>query len=361
MLDNKLMRLNTVNRFLQMETSKDTELQQLVELASQICGSPMAMITLMDDETQHVRFKVGVSISEVPYQDTFCRYTVAQKEMLVITDATLDERVMNNKFVLNDPNIRFYAGAPLTTHDDLIMGTLCVYDIQPKILTPIQEKMLSRLAKQVTRLMEFDASLELLNEQHNYSKSEEIKLRSFFESTSSCHLLLDWNLRVIYFNKCLVDTLTSIYGLPIKEGMLPHEYGEPSSLEDFTRNCEKALKGEAVRIEIVVPSPKGDITWYHTYEPAANSEGNIIGVSFVATDISQTVKHEQTVNGQEESFRQIERIVSAELAHPIQMIAEAMTGLKQEGYPQDIMEFIITSGYRDGSLSAPEAATSLIQ
>lgn len=332
-------RLNKVNRFLQLRISKEAELQQIVELASQICGSPIAMITLMDDATQYVKFKVGTTINEVPYQDTFCKYTIAQTELLVINDAAKDERVMQNKFVLDDPYIRFYAGAPLTTYDDHNMGTLCVYDLQPKFLTSVQEKMLRRLAKQVTRLLEFDASLILLKEQYDYSRAEETKLRSFFESTSSCHLLLDKELKVLSFNKAMVNVLQHTYNITIAEGMLVNDYVEPSFLEEFICNCKTALSGEPVRAESLVSSPKGHIPWYLTYEPALDTEGNIMGISYIATDITQTVRHERTVNGQEESFRQIERIMSAELHHPLNAVTGAMDSLKQQGYPGHITEF----------------------
>jgi len=333
-------RLHTVRRFLDLNISKEKELQQIVELAARICNSSIAMITFMDREFQHIMFSFGTQIKEVPFKDTFCQYTIAQKDVLIINDASTDGRVMQNPFVTNDPNIRFYAGSPLTTHDDENMGTLCVFDQQPGSLTDIQEKMLQRLGKQVIQLIEFDASLQLLKLEYETSIQEEDKLRSFFDSSSSVHLLLDKELRVLSFNKVLLDILRNNYQLPLAEGMECHEYVVPSFLEEFLQNCGKALQNEIVKTESVIPSPEGDISWHLTYEPAFDSEGNIVGVSYTATDITQAMRHGKTVTEQEHAFLQIERIISSELHKPLKQVKSAMAKVSQEGYPENVNEFV---------------------
>lgn len=339
MPDRALKRVDTVKRFLQMDISKEKELQQIVELAANMCDVPVAMITFMDNETQHIKFKVGTDLTEVSYQDTFCRHTIAQKELLVITDTAADERVKDNPFVVRDPHVRFYAGSPLTTYDHHNMGTLCVFDLEPKVLTVIQEKMLHRLARQVTRLLQFDASLQLLKEQYEFSRIEETKLRFFFESSASCHLLLDTQLRLLSFNSATVNVLKNSYGLPIAEGMEVTDYIEPGFLDEFVSNCKSALRGEIVIVDTNINSPKGHIPWHLTFEPALDSESAIIGLTFSATDITQMVKNEKKVMDQGESLRQIDRILSADLHRPMELIKDAMASLKQQGYPDDVIEF----------------------
>lgn len=203
----------------------------------------------------------------------------------------------------------------------------------------MQEKMLFRLAKQVVRIFEFEASLHLLKEQYEFSRAEETKLRSFFESTSSCHLLLDTELRVIFFNKAIADLLKNTYQVEIAEGMMVRDYVESSFLDEFILNCQKALHGEVLSLESVVASPLGSIPWQLTYEPAYNNEGVIIGVSYSAIDITQSVRHDKKVSEQEESFRQINRILSAELSDPLAVIFKAMAGLKQQGSLDLVPEF----------------------
>jgi hypothetical protein len=332
-------RLNTVSRYLNLNISKEKELQQIVELAAAICGSPIAMITFIDSETQYIKFSIGTDIREVPLPDTFCQHAIVQKELLVISDATTDDRVMNNLFVTGDPGLRFYAGSPLTTHDDQNLGTLCVYDLEPKTLNAVQEKMLHRLARQVTRLLEFEVSISLLQEQYDRSLMEETKLRSFFESCSSCHLLLDRELRVLSFNKALAEIMESNYQLPLTTGVRIVDFVHPDLVEDFILNCNKALGGEAVRTERLISSPQGNFSWYMTFEPALDAEEKIIGVSYSGTDITQTVQHEKTVIRQQESFRKIAHILSVELQQPLNAARDAMVGLKLQGYPDHLTEF----------------------
>jgi len=332
-------RIDTVNRFLQMNISKETELQQIVELAAKICEVPIAMITFINSDTQFIRFKVGTDLAEIPFQDTMCKHTIIQKNLLVIADTSTDERVKDNFFVANDPNIRFYAGSPLTTHDNDTFGTLCVYDTEPKILTATQEKMLHRLSHQVSRLLEFEACFELLKEQYESSILEETKLRSFFESSSSCHLLLDKQLVVLSFNSTMLNVLKNSYHRSITEGMHMSDYVEPAFIKEFTAHCNSALLGEHISIERHIQSPTGNICWHLTFEPAYDSSRLIIGVTYCATDITETVHQEQTVAEQGESLRQINRIMSAELSRPLATISRAMNSINVQGYPGELIEF----------------------
>ncbi|WP_170132670.1 GAF domain-containing protein [Pedobacter cryoconitis] len=322
-----------------MKIDREDELQQIVELAANICNVPIAMITFMDNETQHIKFKAGTDHSEVSFNDNFCRHTVMQKELLIIPDTLVDERVKNNPSVVYKPHLRFYAGSPLTTYDDYNIGTLCVYGIAPKTLTIIEQKMLHRLARQVTRLLEFDASLQLLKEQYDFSRVEEIKLRSFFESSGCCHLLLDTDLRVLSFNNTMVNLLRNNYQLTIAEGMEVNDYIEPGFVDEFIRNCKRALMRENVSIEVIMESPKGSNPWHLIFEPAFDSIGAIVGVTYSATDITQMVRDEKMVVEQGESLRQIDRILSADLHHPLEVIKGTMAAMKQQGYPDGVMEF----------------------
>ena len=339
MLERERTRLDTISRFLSLKIDKEQELQQIVELAARICGSPIAMITFMDSHTQYVKFSVGTDVREVPFQNTMCQYTIVQDDLLVIPDTKVDVRVMNNPFVTGDPGLRFYAGSVLTTHDDQTLGTLCVYDIAPKNLNSVQEKMLQRLARQVTRLLEFEASINLIKDQYDISRAEETKLRSFFESSGSCHLLLDRDFRVVCFNIALANIMEVNYRLPIAEGVDIIDYVHPAFKAEFVLSCNKALYGEVISSKSVVDSPQGKLSWFITYEPALDLDGNITGISYSATDITQTVEHENTVMMQEKSFQRIDHILSKELQQPLNAARDAMAGLKLQGYPDHLTEF----------------------
>lgn len=177
--------------------------------------------------------------------------------------------------------------------------------------------MLLRLGKQVTRLLEFETSLQVLKDQYESSIKEETKLRSFFESSCSCHLLLDKNLLVLSYNKKMVKVLHDVYGIALTEGMWVNDFVETNFLHEFTNNCKKALLGEVIIAENLIDSPVGKMFWHLTYEPALDATGVITGVSYSATDITQAMQHKKTVIDQIESFRKIDRIISDELYQPL--------------------------------------------
>lgn len=153
------------------------------------------MITLIDKDTQYIKFRVGTDLQKTTREDAFCNHVIEQKDVMIVPDTSLDERFINNPLVTDGPNIRFYAGSPLTTQDGHSLGSLCVIGREAKQLTSAQERMLKILSEQVIHILEFDFTLNLLKDQFSEAKNSEIKLRSFFESSSSAIYLSEKNLK----------------------------------------------------------------------------------------------------------------------------------------------------------------------
>lgn len=160
----ELKRLEAVERFSNFTVNREKDLQDIVKLASYICNSPIALITLMGEEIQWIKAKVGADVNEMPRKTSFCTHAIEQEEVMVVDDALLDNRFSNLPVVTENPNIRFYASANLQTYDKYNVGTLCVFDVQPKSLTQAQKDILAILAKQVSHLMELDLSMKQLKE-----------------------------------------------------------------------------------------------------------------------------------------------------------------------------------------------------
>jgi GAF domain-containing protein len=160
-------RLQAMQRYLIFNLDRQKELDEIVKLASMICQTPIALLTLMDKDIQWIKAKVGADIDRMPRETSFCTHAIEMQEMMIVPDAVLDLRFSEAPVVVNDPHIRFYAGANLTSYDGFNVGTLCVYDLEPKTLTVAQQEALAALANQVSHIMELDRALKLLKEQNS--------------------------------------------------------------------------------------------------------------------------------------------------------------------------------------------------
>jgi len=164
-------RLEALHRYEILDTLPGPEYDDLTRLASLICGTPMAMISLLDDRRQWFKSKVGTVTQETPRDHAFCGYTILQQDLMEVPNALLDERFSQNPLVLGQPGIRFYAGAPLTTPDGHNLGSLCVIDQVPRRLLPEQRDALIRLSRQVMAQFELRRSLRLLEVQSAFQKA----------------------------------------------------------------------------------------------------------------------------------------------------------------------------------------------
>lgn len=132
-----------------LDSEMDDDFDRIVKVASFICGTPISLISLVDTGRQWFKSKIGLDVNETPRSVSFCSHAIQQDGIMEIQDATQDIRFKDNPLVTGDPNIKFYAGSPLITKNGLKLGTLCVIDRVPKILTQDQKDCLESLAKQV--------------------------------------------------------------------------------------------------------------------------------------------------------------------------------------------------------------------
>jgi len=160
-------RLAALRRYDVLDTLPDQALDDLTALAASICGAPIAMISLIDENRQWFKSKVGLDLAETPRDISFCGHAMQQRDLFIVPDATHDDRFAHNPLVTGDPKICFYAGAPLVSPDDHALGALCVIDHVPRTLNPAQEKALRVLSRQVMLY------LELRRQMRDLAQSEE--------------------------------------------------------------------------------------------------------------------------------------------------------------------------------------------
>lgn len=153
--DDENARLKALEKLGVMDTADEQAYDDITRLAASMCETPIALITLVDGTRQWFKSRVGMQASETPREHAFCAHAIeAPGEVFVVNDASADPRFAANPLVTGDPNIRFYAGAPLLSSEGHALGTVCVIDTKPRSLSTGQMKELQFMAKQVMDTLE---------------------------------------------------------------------------------------------------------------------------------------------------------------------------------------------------------------
>lgn len=147
-----------------LDTGPEQAFDDLAQLASDLCGMPIGLVSLVDKDRQWFKARVGMDLQETHRDISFCGHTICGDQTLVVEDATQDDRFKNNPLVTQDDGIRFYAGAKVTDDKGLPMGTLCVIDTEPRQFTAEQQHKLEQLANQAGRQLTLHRMLHAFSE-----------------------------------------------------------------------------------------------------------------------------------------------------------------------------------------------------
>jgi GAF domain-containing protein len=147
-------RLRVLRDYRILDTAREEEYDDVVRIAARLCGTPMALITLVDESRQWFKAAVGTDLEETDRTVSFCAHNLEGNGLMVIEDAREDPRFADNPFVTGEPGIRFYAGAPLRTPEGHTLGSLCILDTEPRALGDADRAALQSLASLLLSHME---------------------------------------------------------------------------------------------------------------------------------------------------------------------------------------------------------------
>ena len=280
--------MEALRRYDLLDTLPEQALDDLTALAAHICEAPISLISLIDEQRQWFKSKVGLSACETPRDNSFCAHAILQPDLFIVPDATMDARFADNPLVTGDPSIRFYAGAPLVTAEGQGLGTLCIIDRVPRKLSPSQQEALRVLSRQVM------SQLELRRRTRELAESEK-RLRTILESEPECVKLLGPDYAVLEMNPAglrMIDaeSMAEVVGQSILNLILP-EYRTA-----FTELSERVMRGESGVLEFEIQGIKGTRRWLETHAaPLRNEKGVINSLLGVTRDITERKQAEQRI------------------------------------------------------------------
>lgn len=168
-------RLAALKSYEVLDTPPEQIFDEFARLAASLAGTPTALISLIDGTRQWFKAKVGMGVDQTPRNIAFCDHAIRGNDVFVVPDASKDERFADNPLVVNDPGIRFYAGAPLITLEGHALGTICIIDYVPREFTPEQSQALQALSAHVM------AQLELRRRLAKFTRGNEVRQRVISE------------------------------------------------------------------------------------------------------------------------------------------------------------------------------------
>lgn len=199
---NEQERLAALQKYGILDTEPEVAFDAMVHLASYICQTPIAAISLVDEQRQWFKATVGLDVAETSRNVAFCAHAILHDETMIIRDAKEDERFCDNPLVTSSPDIRFYAGVPLVTAQGQHLGTLCVIDRVPRVLSADQLEAIKVLASNVMAHLD----LRLSHKQIRQYIDDLQLAATIFEASSDSMIVTDADNRIITVNPAFTTT-----------------------------------------------------------------------------------------------------------------------------------------------------------
>lgn len=276
-------RLNTLESYKILDTLEQDDFDFITKMLASICGTKIALISLVDKDRQWFLSHHGLDARQTPRELAFCAHAINEPEkILSVEDARKDERFYDNPLVTGDPHVIFYAGVPLVSEDGQAIGTLCAIDDQPKKLNQEQKDNLKSLGRQVMNLLELRRerykTVEKSRQFENYFENN-LDLLLIADNRGTCiNINKQWNILLDYNDEDLV-------------GKKVFDFLHPDDRETTRLAVSKLNKLQKIRnLNVRFRNKEGE---YRTLEWQANPDNNLIYIS--AKDITESIKEKQLI------------------------------------------------------------------
>jgi PAS domain S-box-containing protein len=297
--ENEKERLEAIRAYQILDTEEEQDYDDIVELAAQLCHTPIAIITLIDQNRQWFKAKTGLDIKETPRDLSFCAHAIHLDDILVVPDTLQDERFFDNPQVTDEPYIRFYAGMPLITREGYKLGTVAVIDQKPRTLSERQGKHLRMLAKQVVNLLELRYSLarqkEINKEIAKRVEAQTAEIVDIFDRVSDAFVAVDQSWYVTYINERAAQITSRSPGEVIGKNLWA-EFPEAFS-SDFPSLAKAAMASQQHQYQEAYFAPYN--RWFETHIYPSPT-----GLSIYFRDITER-KNTELIVQQSEKWKQL--------------------------------------------------------
>jgi diguanylate cyclase (GGDEF)-like protein/PAS domain S-box-containing protein len=281
-----------------LDSQPELECEELVQLAAAICGTPLGLVTLLDERHQWCRASTHLKMGETPREVAFCAHAIRESGLLLVKDALMDARFDTNPLVTSDPAIRFFAGVGLFTADGEPLGTLCVVDMSPRILAAEQASALEVLGRQVSVRLEAMVQRKALAEavaekeraSANLRASEEL-FRAFMNASPFLSYIKDAAGRLLFYNRSFAQRF----------GVSEYAWLGRTDEQLWSRKLTKSVRthdlevmagGRMVETEEHIRNSDGTVSSLRSFKfPCHDSAGNVL-LAGVAVDVSEEVAHQ---------------------------------------------------------------------
>ncbi|MEO6055004.1 MAG: PAS domain-containing protein [Chthoniobacterales bacterium] len=292
-----------------LDTAPEKDFDDFTILASQICGTPVSLISILAEGRQWFKSHLGVEIAETPIDYAFCTHAVEQGSLMEVADLSLDPRFKDNPFVSDEPMVRFYAGVPLVNPEGYGIGTLCVLDTKPRKLDESQRMALNVLGRQLSNLFELRRTAHLLRDSREREKEAnrclevlvETRTAKLRESEERFTQLAENSLDVFWFLDLeperilyVSPSVEKLWGVPAEKFYEdPKHWMEAVYPEDRAKILSvmaevSARKLRSIELEYRIILPTGGIRWIHYRGTVIREAGDkSVRLGGIAKDVTE--------------------------------------------------------------------------